>query len=101
MTVPNVSYNELFHAAAQEASSEYDKSFEELQAEDLKEAQGIKKAQQDEVRKAAMPKKDLLARSDKLASEDQAALDNLPDDLAMAYADQAVAKAEPEVESPP
>ena len=33
------SYNELFHAAAVASSNEYDKSFEQLQQEDLAEAQ--------------------------------------------------------------
>ena len=38
----NASYNELFHAAAVQTSVEYDKTFDQLQQEDLKKAQDEK-----------------------------------------------------------
>jgi hypothetical protein len=43
---------------------------------------------------------DPMTRSDRSPDDDQSTLENLPDDLAMAYADQAVEKGEPVVEQP-
>ena len=99
MAQTDASYDELFHAAASQASAEYDKSFEELQEEDLKSAKAAQKEVDDAKRRKQeelmQTKVDPLVRSDRGPDDDQATLENLSDDLAMAYADEAVEKAGP------